>query len=286
MITENVNDSIVALYTYMQVPANKISDILGICRKTTSEILKDNNIDVSKNNTSIKCGYEKSIRKYRFNEHFFDIIDTEEKAYILGFFMADGTNIENQRLVEMRLQKEDKYILDKINSILESNRPLRHFDPPKRFPNRKEQYGIMFRSLHFSKTLKNIGMCRNKSYLLKFPTCIPDELMNHFVRGYFDGDGSICNTKYSSKYRFSIVGTEDFIDATRGILHEKCGVSYAMLHTRFKERDTNTRYITYSGRVQAIKFGSWLYKDATIYLTRKLEKFPPEVKILTGLTNQ
>ena len=286
MIIENTKDSIVELYTYMQVPSDKISKMLHISSKTVSYILKENGIDIRCSKASRRCGYEKRGRKYVFNEHFFDIIDTEEKAYILGFFMADGTNIENIRTVQMFLQSEDRYILEKINEILESNRPIRHINPPKKFPNRKHQDAITLRSLHFSNRLKELGMCSMKSYLLKFPTYIPEELMYHFIRGYFGGGGSIYHSKDFNRYGFNFVGTEDFIENLRDVLSKNCGLGFVKIHTRFPERNNTTRYITYSGRLQAIKFGNWLYKDATIYLTRKLDKFPPEVKILTGLTNQ
>ena len=286
MIIYDNEDGFIELYNYMQIPVNKISRIYSVNRRVVSNTLKRRGVDISKSKVSKKCGYCRKDKKYFFNEKFFDEIDTEEKAYIFGFFLADGSNIVKENTIYMCLQSEDKYILERINQILDSNRPLRHINPPKRFPHRKHQDSITLYSPYFSKRLEDIGMCSMKSYLLKFPSCIPEHLMNHFIRGYFDGDGSIYQLKNSSKYGFSFVGTEDFIINLKYTLMKYCGLSDVKIHTRFPERNNTTRYISYSGRKQTIRFGEWLYKDATIYLTRKLDKFPQEVKHLIGLTTQ
>jgi len=60
----------------------------------------------------------KSTRQYTFNEYIFENIDTEEKAYWLGFLMADGYNHESKTCVTLRLQEEDKEILEKFKSFL------------------------------------------------------------------------------------------------------------------------------------------------------------------------
>lgn len=39
--------------------------------------------------------------------------------------------------------------------------------------------------------LSKHGCVPNKSLILKFPTTLPNELVNDFIRGYFDGDGSV-----------------------------------------------------------------------------------------------
>lgn len=288
MVVLDKDKGIVKLYVDMQMPISKIEEVYGICRPYIKSVLDKNDIKISPLNTCRKYGYENKKKQFTFNEHFFDEIDTEEKAYIFGFFLADGSNVIKQRSVCMSLQSEDKYILERISNILDSDRPIRHINPPKRFPHRKHQDMIILRSMYFSKKLESLGMCRMKSYLLKFPSFIPDNLMNHFVRGYFDGDGSIYYSKNGNGYRygFNFVGTEDFIIGLRATLMKSCEFSEVKIDTRFPERHNSTRYITYNGRLQAIKFGEWIYKDATIYLKRKLDKFPPEVKHLTGLTTQ
>ena len=64
------------------------------------------------------------MRKYNFNEHYFDVIDCQEKAYWLGFFAADGYNHASKGCIEFRLHKQDKEILEKFKSCIEANNPI------------------------------------------------------------------------------------------------------------------------------------------------------------------
>ena len=63
-------------------------------------------------------------RKYSINENFFDVIDTEEKAYFLGFLYADGCNATNRNAVILSLKEDDRDILEKLNSLLQPQKPL------------------------------------------------------------------------------------------------------------------------------------------------------------------
>lgn len=76
-----------------------------------------------------KCGVparddSHKSRKYTINENYFDNIDTNNKAYILGLFYSDGCNYTPQHRVKLELQQKDKNILDKINIEIQSNKPL------------------------------------------------------------------------------------------------------------------------------------------------------------------
>lgn len=64
------------------------------------------------------------MRKYNFNEHYFDIIDCQEKAYWLGFFAADGYNHVDKGCIEVRLHKQDKEILEKFKSCIKADNPI------------------------------------------------------------------------------------------------------------------------------------------------------------------
>ncbi|MEA3319375.1 MAG: hypothetical protein U9Q88_05035 [Bacillota bacterium] len=102
-------------------------------------------------------------------------------AYILGFFLADGAITDITQNVSIA-QKESE-ILEQIRDEMESNHPIG-----------KNKYGINILNIN-SKIIKddlmNIhGLTPNKSKTVKFPY-VPEEYMHHFIRGYFDGDGSI-----------------------------------------------------------------------------------------------
>ena len=71
-------------------------------------------------NYSYLCIVEKNynMRKYNFNEHYFDNIDCQEKAYWLGFFAADGYNHRSKGCIEFRLHRQDREILERFKSCL------------------------------------------------------------------------------------------------------------------------------------------------------------------------
>ena len=67
-------------------------------------------------------------RKYEVNESFFDVIDTEEKAYFLGFLYADGYNNTDRNSVNLSLKETDKDILIRLNNLIQPDKPLQYVD--------------------------------------------------------------------------------------------------------------------------------------------------------------
>lgn len=201
-------------------------------------------------------------KKYKINEDFFDAINTQEKAYCLGLLYADGTNITKRNSISIGLQERDKELLEKVRSAIGIDKPL-YFEK-----NNKEYgqniYRLNIVNKHMSKVLNNIGMVQNKSLILTFPTCIPDELMHHFIRGYVDGDGYISRGR---DYTAEIMGTESFCLSIQKILL-RCGIDSQIYNTTL-HKETSTRRL-YIGRKENFKkFIDYIYTDATIYLDRK-----------------
>ena len=98
---------------------------------------------------------------------------------------------------------------------------------------------------------------------------LPYHLVHHFVRGYFDGDGSI-HIKGKRGGSITIVSTEMFLLSLGQILNS-LGIRY-QIYTRHPERETSTRMlqITYWDGIKI--FLSWIYRDHTICLKRKHNK--------------
>ena len=67
-------------------------------------------------------------RKYPIQEDFFDVIDTEEKAYVLGLLYADGYNNTDRNSVSLSLKESDKEILEKVTSLIQPTKPLSYLD--------------------------------------------------------------------------------------------------------------------------------------------------------------
>ena len=240
-----------------------IADISKKFHKTgsvISQILKDNDVEV-------EVGY--SNRIYRINKFYFDNIDTQEKAYIIGFLMADG-NVSNNK-IQISLQEGDKHILENIRDCIGSNAPLYYIDYKEKYKindgyNRQNQWRLTIANKYIANKLINLGIVENKSLVLKFPNWLSDELLPHLLRGYMDGDGHIDK----KRNMVQMVGTYDFLTSVQNkmfeILDIKCRV--AVWH-----KNGITGELTITNLNDTKKFLDYIYKDSTIYLNRKYETY-------------
>lgn len=207
-------------------------------------------------------------RKHKFDYDFFSSIDTEGKAYWLGFLYADGY-VNYNGLITLGLKQSDKEHLEKFRRAISAN--------DTSIKNRKETKSVhlTLNSVKAARDLSRLGCWQKKSLTLSFPSAeqVPQSLIHHFMRGYFDVDGCICAY---DKYRitFSVLGTKDFLDCYEEILLKNAlGDREPNKRRHSKTWNINTQAITYGGRLQAIKIYNFLYKDATVYLERKKEIF-------------
>lgn len=198
-----------------------------------------------------------------FNIHYFDEIDTEEKAYWLGFLFADGsvTRYKNSYDIELSLKIEDKGHVEKFAKAL-----------GKEYVNNNSTYRsrCIVGSKHMFNILCSYGCTPRKSLTLKFPdtSIFKDEsLIRHFIRGYVDGDGCLSfANKEHTKANVSILGTEDFLNGIQKIY--KSSKNYSLNN----KNNEITKVLGFYGK-QGYEFAKFLYEDSTVYLDRKYEKY-------------
>jgi len=209
-------------------------------------------------------------RKFMLNENFFDIIDCEEKAYFLGFLYADGTNSTKKTEISLRLNgDEDSYILYELKDLLKTNKPISTYQGKG---GRKLTYRMTINSKYMSYRLNDIGVIPNKTFKLKFPNWLNENLYSHFIRGYFDGDGGV-QYYYKNGLSVDFTGTENMILSIQDILIENCKLNKTKLRIRHPERNNNIRSLNYCGNGNTKKIYDYIYNDASLYLKRKKNKF-------------
>lgn len=257
IITESDELQMIELYKNGMI-IKDIASKFGVGDRRVSNILKEHNIQ-------ILPSYERQ-RKYSLNEKYFDCIDTQDKAYILGFLYADGCNCNGHIIV--KLQERDRDILEKMNVALDSDRPLSFVDYSHRGGNCQNQYGLDITNKYMSNQLSSLGMVQNKSLVLEFPKWLHTDLYSHFIRGYFDGDGYVSKNYYNAK--LSIVSTKVFCEKIQDILHKNIGINSSIYLCHNNEL-TTTRTLQISGRNQIRKFLDYIYNDANLYLQRKYD---------------
>lgn len=236
--------------------------------------------------------------RYKYNKSFFKTIDTEEKAYFLGLLYADGYNFTSSgsRYVVLSLQEEDKHILEDFKSALNSNNELKFRDKKSKNSNWSNIWSLQISGEEFSKHLENLGCTQAKTKILSFPSKqqVPEHLIHHFIRGYFDGDGSVWegkrrktmvkDAKHRNGFReriihnvkFNITGAPNLIIGIQNILIEKLEFSKNVINTSKNIGDCVQ--LEYSGRNQMSKFYKFLYRDASVYFKRKKCKFENIIK--------
>ena len=229
----------------------------NVSSRRITQILKKNNVELRPR------GHWK--RKYHINEDYFKHW-SPNMAYILGFFLADGVVSGEGQTVSFA-QKEIE-ILDQIRHEMESNHPIGEYNNGVHFLN--------INSKIIKDDLMNIhGLTPNKSKTVEFPH-VPEEYMHHFVRGYFDGDGSI----YKKGNMINFVGGSDsFILDLRDILDDK---EFDPIIT---SKDNHFR-IYISGKKTIKQFGDWIYNDKGLYLKRKFDIYNKEELLAEQLINK
>jgi intein-encoded DNA endonuclease-like protein len=240
------------------------------------KILKDHNIEIR---DSRWAGI-----KYKTDNHLFDNIDCEWKAYFLGLMYADGCMDKNFEKVIITLAEKDRDILDKLNNLIFDGKRKLYYRPKMKMENgskytRQGRYTLVLSNQSITKQLFKKGLKPQKSLNLDFPPekVVPDNLFHHFIRGYFDGDGCLytCHRPYQTKrgikkyhhFSWEIVSSHIFCEKMRLFLEKKLNITLNMLK---KEKISSLK----STKIKNVsKILNYIYKDATIFLNRKYEKY-------------
>jgi len=205
-------------------------------------------------------------RRYSLNENYFDLIDTEEKAYWLGFLAADGSvrfgtkDHPRSAVVRLKLSIIDKNHVEKFCSALGTDSPIKLND----------RYAIAsIHSYHIVNSLSKYGIIPNKTFSTYFPILEPS-LERHFIRGIVDGDGCFSMRKLKTGTldpKFNVIGYKSLIIAVAEKLRQGCKIK-GSLHPAYGCSEDIWRF-SVGGRLQVARLHKYLYDGATVYLDRK-----------------
>jgi hypothetical protein len=197
------------------------------------------------------------IRVNNFNDDYFETIDTEDKAYFLGLLFADGNIYTARNRVQITLANEDAYILKAFANYIGYTGKL--------YIDREKYSKLILPSKKMCADLTRLGCTPNKSLTLQFPTEVPKELMHHFIRGCFDGDGHVSRPRGSFNVNFT--SSKDFMDKFIEILDD-LNVEHTGPKKRYKDKEESA-YQVYIRANSAKIFFNYIYNESTIFLNRK-----------------
>ena len=219
-------------------------------------------------NKAFSLGLKK--KKYRVNQDFFEKIDTEEKAYWLGFLYADGCvrDFGNKVNVTIGLGKKDESHLEKFRKSIGGDMPIAHY---KDSLTGEYNPKITVNCTKLGRDLIGHGCVPNKTYhKIRIPN-IDKCLIRHFIRGYLDGDGWISIVNEGKNNERDVVGIvsyySDILEDFQKVLSD-----YGIYSTINKKKSGNAYSLIIYRKDSIIKFLRLMYDNSTFYLDRKYEK--------------
>lgn len=227
----------------------KIAKQLGRDRGTLSNRMKEAGANITQH-----CN-KKSVNSKFFNEW------NEKSAYWLGFIFADG-HLSPDGSLEICIKDKDH--IEKFKADIQSNHKI-----GKRTIKESNYYRINIQDQIIADKLRELGITNNKTYGWNIPD-IPDECMSHFIRGLYDGDGNL-NLRGSSTAFRMVCYDRSVLESLMGYILEN--VEETTNHIRIYDYKNRIPELNISSEKALNAFLDWLYKDATIYLNRKYEKY-------------
>lgn len=231
----------------------------------------------------LRSNRENSKKYYVENDHYFDVIDSEDKAYLLGWMYSDGYIKKEQspnsdyiaERLGLAINDGDVQILELLRDKLKTNNQIYFYDTTSGYSADTRYCRIIISNNNLVDGLMKHGVVYNKSNIIKAPIDIPYDMRRHFIRGYMDGDGSISISRgknESLEYAIRFIGTPDVIQWITDYFMEN-----NLIHrqTKYDRRHPKDKVIQsrWGGNNQVKGILDHLYNDSTYYLKRKHDRY-------------
>jgi DNA-binding transcriptional regulator WhiA len=262
---EEKRSQVIDLYK-QGVSISKIVDTLAVTKASVRKILLLEKIEIRSQSTQQLFNNGSSSLKH----DAFDVL-TEEALYWIGFLYADGYVIKknNRHLISIDLATKDKSHLEKFKTFLSAGVSIRD-------SKRKKRDSVYYTSIITISSkplfdrLTQLGFTNNKTY---DATVHPDLISySAFWRGVFDGDGWVSNT-HTRDYKYPWVGLCGTINTVQSFIDfVKKTIPTTVIQARHK-KNTKNNYETAFVNEVGKKVLHLLYKDSTVYLDRKYQKY-------------
>ena len=214
----------------------------------------------------------KSIKRRTYNllnENYFHVIDSQDKAYFLGFVGADGCLYNRGRgwqgVLSIIIQKEDIKILEILKSKLLTDKPINSYN---KYVSLQISSDIIFDDIG------DKGLLPRKTYGNTIAT-VPTIFMPALIRGYFDGDGNISFHKNILETRVSITGYErNMLKLQQYLESQNIFTSFVKDNSKYSNMETGSFGALYTlNKTSTYCLLKLLYKDTEgIYLDRKFDR--------------
>ncbi len=232
----------------------------------------------------IKGFKQKGPKTLKVDQNYFKIINTAQKAYWLGFLYADGCVLKECVTLNLGALDESHVELFRKHIKREGSIKRYYLKDGTHKSSIISVSGKIFRG-----NLINKGCTMRKTFTLKFPSdqIVPNKLISHFIRGYFDGDGSVWQNHSVSRHGSPLISAESSITSSDSFilsLQAKL-LEFGIISNIKKRKSSGISILSVKRCKSLIDFRDFLYKNAKVFLKRKKDKFF-SVKIGKPISNQ
>ena len=252
IIEKRFKENLVEYYKQKPITIPQISKIFKISIPTVYKILKEYNIETYKKHQIYNDG---------LIEDYFENINSSNKAYLLGLLITDGcvfTPKQGTPRIMLQLNQKDKHMIEAFKEEIKAPRKIT-------IDKRDNSSSISITSSKMALDLSKYGVVPHKTFCTIFPD-IDKGFYPDFIRGVFDGDGSLVVRK-NGRRDFCICGTYELLNSIKEILVKELNVK------DIKVSKEDTIYaMRWGSKTDIIKICDWIYStDSNLYLKRKKE---------------
>lgn len=207
------------------------------------------------------------MRRKKYNENYFQNIDTEDKAYFLGLIYSDGCILNKQDeyryKITLKLHIKDKHILEDFIKCVDGEMDLW-------FHGQRDMCEVSLSGKKIVNDLQDKGVYPNKTFVLQYPE-LDEKLERHFLRGYFDGDGCIrINTdKRDGTKRGDLRVVGGSVEMLNEI-NQRMNVLFGTnINKLYGPKNKDYKFIGWAGMKDIENIYEGFYTNANLFLKRK-----------------
>jgi intein-encoded DNA endonuclease-like protein len=214
-----------------------------------------------KNNVIVK---KHTLYKIQNN---FENISSEFEAYFLGLMITDGTVHSKRNAAAISLLEADKNVLEIFSNFVYGQNACKIYNVKN---SNNKCCKLSFYNKELKDNLIKHGCCPRKTFVTTYPEV--NGLHDHFIRGLFDGDGCIYISK-NERAKVIFVGTKALEDGIINMTNNIYNLNINYSFYQGKKYKKNICEMTINRKEDVRTFLNFIYKDATVYINRKYEKY-------------
>lgn len=263
---------VLELYINQGKGQNPVIKQTGISKNELKLILEKNGYHLRNRHESIIAANKR--RNKLQNQEYFST-QTHNMAWLMGFLAADGSIEKNRNVIKLALSTIDKEILEKIREEIQLEVSVKDYVTAKGFQMSKIQWS----SEQHKKDLSQYGIIPQKTFNLKPPYKLKKEYWIDYIRGYFDGDGSVYITKNNYNTITWEIGsaTKEILEFIRDFFYEEYGIPKTNIHETVKKEPF---YVLMYSTNAAKKIYKHFYENEDVLsLKRKKDKYTEIIKL-------